>query len=373
MLIYIHVIFEVGMSLSVAVRIGLAFAGSFLGAGFVSGKELSQFFSVFGTKGYIGLLIAIILLAASGILIMCLAHDTKITEFDYLIVRNNNHFFITLVGLFEIFFLVGVAVIMSAGAGALINQLFGFSSVVSSFIFCIIVCILSLGGIKIMMNVFSLTVPVMIISVIAVFVICSFRNGFTYTFTAGLRTTNPLASNYLLSAVIFVSYNIFSAIGVLTPVALTVKNKRIIIIGVILGAIFLLIIASCIYFTMVNFPSSNDTELPMLFVCSDISRFFGIVYGFLLLLGMIGTSTSTTVAVLDYFINRFGRLFSRTLICAIIGIILFVMSLAGFGNLISVVYPIAGYLGMAALLCILEHKLYLIKGQKHNEFKNNYD
>ena len=44
--------------------IGLTFAGSFLGAGYVSGQELWQFFGSFGGGGLLGVLAAMALLAA---------------------------------------------------------------------------------------------------------------------------------------------------------------------------------------------------------------------------------------------------------------------------------------------------------------------
>ena len=40
------------------IPLATAYAGCFLGAGFVSGQELWQFFGEFGVKGYVGLLIA---------------------------------------------------------------------------------------------------------------------------------------------------------------------------------------------------------------------------------------------------------------------------------------------------------------------------
>ena len=45
--------------------IGLTFAGSFLGAGYVSGQELWQFFGSFGGGGLLGVLAAMALLACS--------------------------------------------------------------------------------------------------------------------------------------------------------------------------------------------------------------------------------------------------------------------------------------------------------------------
>ena len=48
-----------------ALNLGLAFAGCFLGAGYVSGQELWQFFGSFGGGGLLGVLAAMALLACS--------------------------------------------------------------------------------------------------------------------------------------------------------------------------------------------------------------------------------------------------------------------------------------------------------------------
>ena len=53
-----------------ALNLGLAFAGCFLGAGYVSGQELWQFFGSFGTKGAVGLAIAMAVLFGVGILML---------------------------------------------------------------------------------------------------------------------------------------------------------------------------------------------------------------------------------------------------------------------------------------------------------------
>ena len=70
----------------------LTFAGCFLGAGYVSGQELWQFFSSFGKSGYIGLVIAVILQVLFGILLIRLAMKTSIIEMDKIIIMKENWF-----------------------------------------------------------------------------------------------------------------------------------------------------------------------------------------------------------------------------------------------------------------------------------------
>ena len=57
-------------------RLGLLFAGCFLGAGYVSGQELRQYFVVYGAKGYLGLLVAVAILYIFGVLCLRMAQRT---------------------------------------------------------------------------------------------------------------------------------------------------------------------------------------------------------------------------------------------------------------------------------------------------------
>ena len=56
-------------------RLGLLFAGCFLGAGYVSGQELRQYFVVYGAKGYLGLLAAVAILYIFGVLCLRMAQQ----------------------------------------------------------------------------------------------------------------------------------------------------------------------------------------------------------------------------------------------------------------------------------------------------------
>ena len=89
-------------------QIATAFAGSFLGAGFVSGQELLQFFAQFGSWGFAGMAVAVALFFAMGSLVMLVARRTNCIEFDKIIVRRENRplrlFFQAVI----LFFLFGV-------------------------------------------------------------------------------------------------------------------------------------------------------------------------------------------------------------------------------------------------------------------------
>lgn len=127
-------------------NLGLAFAGCFLGAGYVSGQELWQFFGSFGAKGVAGLLVAVALLFFTGIIMILLGRLTRLSEIDKIVVRRDWPLLRGAVTVLELLFLFGVGTIMSAGVGALLEQLFGLAPFIGSAVFAALVAVVSLAG-----------------------------------------------------------------------------------------------------------------------------------------------------------------------------------------------------------------------------------
>ena len=102
-----------------ALSLSFTIAGCFLGAGYVSGQELWQFFGSFGAKGVAGLLLAVALLFFTGIIMILLGRLTRLSEIDKIVVRRDWPLLRGAVTVLELLFLFGVGTIMSAGVGAL--------------------------------------------------------------------------------------------------------------------------------------------------------------------------------------------------------------------------------------------------------------
>ena len=138
-----------------ALRLGFTFAGCYLGAGYVSGQELWQFFGCFGWQGIAGLLLAVALSFFFGVLLLRLVQHTGCDQTDALVIRRPIPLLRDAVGLLQLFFLFGILVIMAAGVGALFAQILGASALWCSAAFCLLVSLLSLTGTSGMVNVFS--------------------------------------------------------------------------------------------------------------------------------------------------------------------------------------------------------------------------
>ena len=129
-------------------RLALVYAGCFLGAGYLSGQELWQFFGVFGVGGIWGLALCTVLQAGFCVILLSLVRRGGIREIDRVAVRRERRRLRAAIGAGQLVLLIGVTVIMSAGVGALTEEMIGGRSVLASFLFCAAVAAVARGGMR---------------------------------------------------------------------------------------------------------------------------------------------------------------------------------------------------------------------------------
>ena len=322
-------------------QLGLIFTGSFLGAGFVSGQEIMQFFGVFGNKGIIGMILAIILFGLFGYMFMFIAKTEKITSINQIILGDGKsilHYFLSGISLL---FLFGVTVIMLAGAGSLLNELFGIPYFAGSALLTIILACLSLKGIKGILIISQIVVPVLLVLVVIVSLWAMMT--FQPMASAGSISTagNPLLGNWFLAMLSFFSYNILASLAVLAPAAQRIPDMKTTKRGIILGAVQLLLMFACILISLQRFFGYvADADFPMQALAGQIHPILGGAYALLLLSAMFNGALA---CMFGATVQMFGEVHQKKM--TILGLwgIAFVCSLAGFKELISVIFPVCGY------------------------------
>ena len=338
--------------------LGLTYAGSFFGAGFVSGKEIYEFFGSFGNKGYLGLILAIVLFFLFGVLLIRNVQISRKSSFDSAMILGDFKFPRLLLGAITIFMMFGIFVVMTAGAGALANQIFNIPHFLGCLIFTVFVCIAALFGLSGAVRVFSIIVPILVIVTLVICALSLEKYGIKTDIPA--TNNNPLLANWCFSAFTYVSYNMITLIGTIIPVGSHIKRKSSAYTGILYGCIFALSIALGILFAVTSIYGASEKELPMLDIAYRLNNAFGYVYAVLLLLAMFGTSLSSIVAISVYAEERTAFYKKhRKLLTGIIGTIAFLCSLVGFGQLVNTVYPIFGYIGFIVLVLIIGNFIYL--------------
>lgn len=167
-----------------------------------------------------------------------------------------------------------------------------------------------------------------------------------------------MLGSWATSAVNYAAYNFFATVGILAPLTRHLKKPGTAVWGTVLGCVLLLAVALGVLAALATSPESTRAPLPMLDLACRLGA-AGVVYAVLLFLGMFGTSVSSLVAVLTYAGQKSAWLAGhRTALLLVLTAAAFAGSLFGFGDLIGTVYPVYGYLGMAAMLLVAEHAVH---------------
>lgn len=348
------------------IPLAFAFAGCFLGAGFVSGQELWQFFGEFGVKGYVGLILACVLLAVFGIIMMRLLQETGIEKAEEIMVPWNVPFLRTLAGLILNAFLFGVVIIMTAGVGAAMEQLLSVPSAIASAVFVILMGTVALLGVSGMMKVFSALVPTIVGATVIFAVVSWVRFGTDGILTLPEQThSNPLMPNWFIAALTYVAYNLLGSVGIMAPLGVYLKKKKTVRIGIAVGGILLFLVAGSVLTSLTGYMDATGAQMPMVALASELNPTLGIVYGVLLLFGMFSNGLASLVAFMEYA-NRNVKLMDRhrKSTMAILMLLVWAVSLAGFGNLVGTVFPVFGYIGIAFIVGIC---INYARCMKHNK------
>lgn len=339
-----------GLSLS------FTYVGCFLGAGFVSGQELWQFFGSFGNMGYLGLIVSAALFVFFGILLIRITQMSGIEEMDLVLVPWNIPWLRRITGLIEALFLLGVVIIMTAGVGAMLQQLLNIPAWIGDGVFALAVALIAIFGVSGMVNAFSALVPMLVVATLlfAIAAFCQFGVGDIFSLTD--INTNPLMPNWFVAALTYVAYNMLGAIGIITPVGKHVQGKAAVLGGITLAGGMLIGVAGSVLTSLAVYLPAADAEMPMVALASKLSPILGGCYGVLLLLSMFCNALASLVGLVSYLEHKQPVLISRRkLVLAIAAVLIWIGSLAGFGDLIGVVFPIFGYISIFYLGCLVVH------------------
>lgn len=340
------------------------FAGCYLGAGFVSGNELTQFFGNFGLFGFLGLIIIAIGFSLVGTVVARFAKATDITEVDRLATGDGCRPLRALIAAMQIALMFAILVIVTAGVGALGNTLLGLPTPVCSLIFAVFLATLALLGMGGIVRLLAVSVPLLAITV-TVLAICLLPRWIT----AGCpmphgEAENPLLPNFLIAALTYISFNMGGNITVVVASTPAVKRERI-LPGTVLGSLLLASVAAAIMIILSLYPAAMQDELPMLSAARSLFPPLGILYGILLLLAMTGSGLSKCYGIGYYFSKKWrlaGR-HPRLFVIALVAVAC-LCSLVGFGDLVGTVYPIFGYLSFLLVGALLTRAALYAKRKK---------
>ena len=150
----------------------------------------------------------------------------------------------------------------------------------------------------------------------------------------------------------------------MVPLGKYLRGKRTIRVGIALGGLLLVLVAGSVLTSLTGYPEAAAEQMPMVALTSRLNPTLGIVYGFLLLLGMFSNGLASLVAFMEY-VNRHVKALDahRRITMAVLMLVVWAASLAGFGNLVGTVFPVFGYIGIVAIVFICINYVRCGKGK----------
>ncbi len=334
-------------------KIALAYVGVIVGAGLSSGQDLMQYFVSFGKQGVVGIIILAILNIVFGRIIVALGcyydsnnHQDVLEQVAHPIINKIIDYTLIVSG-FIIFF------VMVAGAGANLHQQFGMPSWLGALICSALVIVVSFMDFDKITSVLGIFTPIIIIMIVA---ICAYTYiGHSYDWenlNVVAKSMESPMPNVIFSAVNYYSLCAITGVSMAfvlggSVVRIGIAEKGGAIGGALIGGIVLFAFAAL----YANVDVIKDAEIPMLMIVANINPVFAQIYTFTIFALIFNTAFSLSYALA----KRFAGDDNKKLHLILIGVVIagYICSFAGFKELVSIMYPILGYIGILLLIVLL--------------------
>lgn len=352
--------------------------GTLIGAGFASGQEMYIFFFSYGINGIFGILISSSLMGFIIYKTFKLINKYNIknnkdfinitinfpTKNNYLKLNNkkylNNNFkklnkkennYFNLKNIINIvinIFILITFFIMIAGFGAYFEQEFNLNHYIGSIILAILCFIVFLNSVKGLVKINQFLIPILISLIVIIGIINLKDINFLNLNNLILKTNN---SNWLISSILYCSYNSILLVPALITLRDFIKNKKQILIISFLSTLIIILLSVILFLLLIKVDVNiAELEMPIVYVVSKMLNLLKYLYGFVIVASIFTTSISLGISFLQ---NVSKNKKSYTQISAIMCITSVFVSQFGFANLVNLLYPIFGYLGIAQIFTMI--------------------
>ena len=333
--------------------IALAYVGVMIGAGVSSGQDLLQYFVSFGAWGLIGVIVLGVLHVGFGRLMIALGsyyqsddHSVVLAEISHPVIYR-----ILDIALIITCFIFGF--VMTAGAGANLNQQFGMPFWVGAFLCTALTIVVSFLDFKKIIGVIGVFTPMILVMIALIFMTNVL--GRHWDFAEMNRISQTIQSPF---SSVWMSVVNYFAVCVMSAIAMAfVMGGSIFKIneaeksgargGFMVGVIFFIT-------TLILFANSDKvvkSDVPMLAIAKEVNPVFATLYAFVIFGLIFNTVFSLYYALGKRFAAGSEKRFK--FFVTAFSLSGFLVSFMGFRQLVAVMYPIIGYMGLLMLVVLV--------------------
>lgn len=334
--------------------------GTFIGAGFASGKEIYLFFFKYQVYGILGIIVSAIFIGYIIYKVLNISKRNDICNYNeflnYLI--KNKLIKIILINIIDVFLIISFCIMVS-GFSAFIYQEFNINIIIG-FIFMLICSYCAFkrkatGIIKIN----NILIPIIIF--IIFFIVIKKVNLYELNFSNGLNGEGFNINNckienfkFLIFSILYANYNLLTIIPIVVTMSNVTKNKKEIKYISIICSIIIFILSMSIFaiLSQSNFNITN-LEMPVVFIVGRYGIFYKYIYCLVVGIAIFTTAISVGYGYLQNYENnkeKYNKKIILLILCSIIAIPI------GFSKLIELLYPIFGGIGLVQSLYVIKKK-----------------
>jgi len=338
------------------------YAGGFvawvIGSGFATGQEVLQFFTSYGFASYGIILINLIGFLLIGTTLLTTGHmhreNVEFQQFEYYCGKKLGVFYSWLIPIT----LLPVMSVLISGAGATLHEYYGVNHYIGALIMAVAILFAYFIGFERLVNVLSFVGPSIIAFCLLIGVITVVKDFESFD---QIRSFEPLlaesqsSAHWLISAVLYVSYNFLCGSVYYTQLGKTTTSVKEARAGAILGAVLLMgaitVVNTAI---LLNGGETAALAIPNLYLAKKISWIFGAVFSVFLVMGIFSACSAMMWTVCSKFST--GKETKDRIIALAVAGGTFLLGLFSFGELIGIIYPIIGYCGLLYLVFVIKKR-----------------
>ena len=340
--------------------------GTFIGAGFASGKEIYLYFYRYGIIGCLGIFISAGIMSFVIFKTIKLSIKYKLKNYDLFINKimdnkneininnkiNNKKINLKLEEIFKTIiniFLIMTFCVMISGFVGFMSQEFFINNIFSYF-FIIFFLIVSFNkNVNFFMKINTILIPIIIFSIIYFSCILLIKIPRLYEFQTIKFNFNK---NIIFNALIYAGYNLLSIIPIIIPLSNKVnKLKKIKYIGIIFFISVISLSILVMFILSYNKFYAKTMEMPIVSIISCLGIKYKMLYCCIIGIAIITSALSVGRGYIDQYSDN-----ERTFRIFILVISSFICMPIGFSRLIKYVYPIFGCIGIIQSLFIIRTK-----------------
>ena len=337
-------------------KISGAYLAFLIGSGFATGQEAIQFFAAHGWHGYIAIFIMLLLLSYTAHSLMRAGRQQSLDTNEDVFRHFCGPYLGVALTWYTMIMIIAVAAVMLAGAAATLDQAYGIPAYVGAGLMAVLAMATLMLGLRKMLDVLGLVGPFLILLTIIV-ASMSISANLTYL-TAGAAKSKELeiltaTPHWLFAGFVYVGLTLPGVASLLPQVGATMETEKdiryVAIVGPVLIGIAMLIVLTAL---LASIESVYQAEIPIMALANGVMPVYGSIFAIVIFLGIFTTVTPLLWTVC----SRFAEEDTKNCRWLVLGLILtaFLGATAlPFGQLLNLIYPSIGYVGLTILASII--------------------